>query len=37
MLHLADDMVEGLTGLLCLTVEPHPAPPAPSGLTAEGG
>ena len=37
MLHLAGDMVEGLTGLLCLAVEPHPAPPAPSGPTAEGG
>jgi protocatechuate 3,4-dioxygenase beta subunit len=37
MLHLAGDMVEGLTGLLCLAVEPHPAPPAPSAPTAEGG
>ena len=37
MLHLAGDMVEGLTGLLCLAVEPHPATAAPSALTAEGG
>jgi protocatechuate 3,4-dioxygenase beta subunit len=34
MLHLIGDVVEGLTGLLCLAVEP---PSAPSGLTAEGG
>jgi protocatechuate 3,4-dioxygenase beta subunit len=37
MLHLVGDVVGGLTGLLCLAVEPHPAPPAPSGPTAEGG
>ena len=29
MLHLVGDVVEGLTGLLCLAVEPHPAPPGP--------
>jgi protocatechuate 3,4-dioxygenase beta subunit len=37
MLHLVGDVVEGLTGLLCLAVEPHPALPVPSRLTAEGG
>jgi hypothetical protein len=30
-------VVEGLTGLLCLAVEPHSALPVPSGPTAEGG
>lgn len=37
MLHLVGDVVEGLTALLCLALEPHPAPPAPSTPTAEGG
>lgn len=37
MLHLVGDVGGGLTGLLCLAVDPHPAPPTPSGPTAEGG
>jgi protocatechuate 3,4-dioxygenase beta subunit len=37
VLHFVGDVVQGLTGLLCLAVEPHPAPPTPSGPSAEGG
>lgn len=37
MLHVVGDVVGGLTGLLCLAVEPHPAPPTPSAATVEGG
>jgi protocatechuate 3,4-dioxygenase beta subunit len=35
VLHLFGDAVDGLTGVLCLGVEQHPASPAPSGPTAE--
>jgi protocatechuate 3,4-dioxygenase beta subunit len=35
VLHLVGGAVDGLTGVLCLGVEQHPASPAPSGPTAE--